>query len=69
MAKKSSRKTVKIDAPTPDEKGDVAFPTKSRCPRCGNTETRCVGTDGPIQHRACSAPICRHRWKVVGQKI
>lgn len=42
------------------------WPARSRCPRCGSTETKRVSDDGPTQYRRCERAICRHSYKVQG---
>ena len=53
-----------------------AFPTKSRCPKCGRLSTRVHKTDreAGIQYRSCRMPSCqggkdRGRYKVPGTPI
>ena len=46
-----------------------AFPTQSRCLRCGTTDTTAYATKGRIQYRRCLRAICRHTYTVTGQKI
>jgi len=46
-----------------------AFPTRSRCPRCGGSETRAYSTKADVQYRECLTPICRVRYAVKGQPI
>jgi len=50
-------------APKPVE---YAFPTKSRCPRCGSTNTTRTSAYRDIQYRQCRMPVCRHRFSVKG---
>jgi len=45
------------------------FPTKSRCPRCGTTDTVATSTQGAVQYRRCRRGICRHKYAVRGAKI
>lgn len=45
------------------------FWNKSRCPRCGGTDTEAYATHGPVQSRVCRAPVCRHRYKVTGTEV
>ena len=46
-----------------------SFPTVSKCPRCGGTQTRATSTQGKVQYRKCLAPICGKRYNVIGTKI
>jgi hypothetical protein len=52
-----------------EQKPRYAFPTVSRCPRCGSTDTRAYATKGKIQYRRCQMPVCRWTYTVIGQKI
>lgn len=45
------------------------WPARSRCPRCGSTETRRVSDDGPTQYRKCERTICRYSYKVQGSVL
>lgn len=45
---------------------EYTWPRKSRCPRCGVTDTERVSDDGPTQYRKCVRPVCRFRFKVHG---
>jgi hypothetical protein len=59
-----------VTAPGPRVTGDeYAFPTKSRCPRCGGTNTKAVSTQGNRQFRECQTPVCRFKYSVEGTKI
>ena len=46
-----------------------SFPTVSKCPRCGGTQTRATSTQGKVQYRKCLAPVCRWRYTVIGTKV
>lgn len=51
-----------------------AFPSRSRCPKCGSLSTRARKTLDGVQHRACLRPSCRARkdrgaYKVPGTEI
>jgi len=48
---------------------EYAFPTKSRCPRCGVSDTIAVSTAKNIQYRKCRQGICRQTYKVVGTEL
>jgi len=52
-------------------KKEWSFPTVSKCPRCGTTDTRCERTDSKMgwQYRLCQRAICRHRYRVQGVKV
>jgi hypothetical protein len=52
-----------------DTAGVYAFPTRSRCPRCGSLDTQRIGQRDNIQYRICHVAICRNRYKVIGTKI
>jgi len=56
-------------ADTAKDMASFAFPTKVRCPRCRSLETKRTGQRGGVQYRECLAPICRGRFRVVGQKL
>jgi len=45
------------------------FPTRVHCPRCGSLQTRRYSQDGIVQYRQCQAPICRWRFKIIGETI
>lgn len=46
-----------------------SFPTKSRCPRCQGTQTKAVSTQGNIQYRKCTAPVCQKAFTVKGKIV
>lgn len=48
-----------------------SFPTASRCPRCGSTDTKAMHTDNKIgrQYRKCQRGICRWNYSVDGKEI
>ena len=52
-----------------EKPAEYAFPTRSRCPRCGSTHTEAYSTKGPVQYRRCLAPICRHRYSQFGERV
>jgi hypothetical protein len=70
-------KPKEVDIPPVVEEASVpvaelpayAFPSKSRCQRCGALDTRATSTQGLIQYRECTRATCRHRYKVVGEKV
>ncbi len=51
------------------QKQQYAFPTVVPCPRCRGTQTRAVSTQGKIQYRRCSAPICQERFSIRGKEV
>jgi hypothetical protein len=54
-------------APLTADPGPVyAFPTRSRCPRCGSIDTVARSTQGRTQYRRCRVAICRGAFKVTG---
>ena len=63
------------NSPTPAEeilkksKEVYAFPTKSRCPRCGSTDTEATSTQDGIQYRKCKRGICNWKYWTRGTKI
>ncbi len=63
----------KVDGKVDDkveEKVKYAFPTKSRCPRCGATDTIATSSpEGKFQYRRCRRAICRWKYTVMGTKI
>ena len=46
-----------------------SFPTVSRCPRCGGTQTQAYSTQGKVQYRKCLAPVCQKRYSAMGTKV
>ncbi len=48
-----------------------AFPTVSKCPRCGSTDTKATHTDNNLgrQYRKCQRAICRKNYSVDGVEI
>jgi transcription elongation factor Elf1 len=48
-----------------------AFPTVSKCPRCGATETKATHTDSKLgrQYRQCQRGICRKNYSVEGTEV
>lgn len=62
---------AKTKASTGNRKSKIrySFPTVSICPRCGGTQTRAVSTQMNVQYRVCQAPICRHRYTVIGSEV
>lgn len=51
----------------PKEK--YSFPTVVRCPRCSGLQTRAYSTQGKIQYRRCTAPICQERFSIRGAEV
>lgn len=45
------------------------FGHTKRCPRCRGTQTKLDNVRGEYAYRECQAPICRHRWPVIGKAI
>ena len=64
---------VKVAAVTspaaPEPKRVFGFLTKSRCPRCGSTNTRAYSTQGRVQYRQCMVAICRRRYVEYGKRV
>ena len=58
-----------IDEPVDGKKVVYSFPTQSKCPRCGTTETTAYSTKGKVQYRRCLRAICRWNYQVIGQKV
>ena len=50
-----------------------AFRTVVRCPRCGSTRTMVYAgakTENPnIRYRICMTPICRWKFKEIGEQV
>lgn len=46
-----------------------AFPTKSRCPRCGSIQTKAYRVEGGVQYRECQSAVCRKRYRVDGEAV
>ena len=46
-----------------------AFPSRSRCPRCGTVDTVALSTQGDVQYRRCLRAICRKRYAVRGERV
>lgn len=59
------------DTSNKKRKKEWSFPTVSKCPRCGTTDTICKRTDIKMgwQYRQCQRAICRHRYRVQGVKM
>jgi len=53
-------------AKAPPKPVEYSFPTKSRCPRCGSTNTTRTSSYNATQYRQCRMPVCRHRFSVKG---
>jgi len=68
---KSLIEKAKLPKEKPPKKAEpiYAFPTKSRCPRCKQTDTEATSTQGKWQYRRCTRAICRHAYQVEGTKI
>jgi len=71
QARDDSQGKDSMETGTADITADVAyaFPSKSRCPRCGTLETRQRSTKGRVQYRQCTRAICRWRYQVFGRQI
>jgi len=48
-----------------------SFPTVTRCPRCGSTDTICRRTDVQkgVQYRKCRMAVCHYNFCVRGKKV
>ena len=46
-----------------------SFPSVSRCPRCGATDTKALSTQRDRQYRECTRAVCRRRFTVLGKKV
>ena len=48
-----------------------AFPTRSKCPRCGSVNTVATQTRGRTQYRRCrvAIPVCGKRYAVQGDEV
>lgn len=53
----------------PEKEQAWSFPSKSRCPRCGATDTIALSTQGNKQYRQCSRGVCRKHYSVTGNEI
>ena len=83
MARRKKKPEIAAEAPAQERnvaaetqeaprstKGPVyAFPTRSRCPRCGSLNTEAYTTQGDIQRRRCRVPVCRRKYHVVGVRV
>jgi Zn ribbon nucleic-acid-binding protein len=56
-------KPRKADAPV------YAFPSRSRCPRCGSVDTKRYSQVDSIQYRECLRPTCNHHYRIMGKTI
>lgn len=56
------------EKPRKKKKRKYSFPTVSRCPRCGATDTIATSTQGKVQYRRCLRAVCRHTYHVIGPK-
>lgn len=63
--KQKKRKQV-IPAQDP-ERVVYAWPSRSRCPRCGSLDTERYSQDGATQYRRCRVPVCRETYKEQGK--
>jgi len=74
-----SKKKKKIEAQVQEETINTtekpqkrwSFPTVSKCPRCGLTDTICRRTDNKLgrQYRICQRAVCRKTYTVFGEKV
>ena len=46
-----------------------SFPSKSRCPRCGQIHTVAYAIHGKIQYRKCLNTICKFTYKETGIQV
>lgn len=51
------------------KKVKYAFPSVSRCPRCGVTDTAATSTQGDTQYRQCRRAVCRKSYSVQGTVV
>ena len=62
---------IPVEASTPlaqeADRAQYSFPTRSRCPRCGSSQTRALSSQEQIQYRVCIIPTCRHHYKAAGR--
>lgn len=52
-----------------EKKPKWSFPTVSRCPRCGVTDTEATSTQGDTQYRKCRRGTCRKAYSVKGTRV
>lgn len=52
-----------------DRREVYAFPTRSRCPRCGSLNTVARKTELGKQYRECRMAVCRLKYCVIGTRI
>jgi len=66
-----SKKKTKAQIQEEPKQKKWSFPTVSRCPRCGTTETICRRTDNKLgrQYRICKRAVCRKTYTVFGEKV
>lgn len=67
--RKDAKEQVKAEHTVEPAQAEYAFPTKSRCPRCGVTDTKAVSTQAGIQYRQCQRAICRKSYAVFGSLV
>lgn len=51
------------------ERTVYAFPSRSRCTRCGSLDNERVATKGEIQYRKCRVVTCRTRYRLHGKPV
>ena len=66
---KKQKTNIETQEPAKKKKDVYSFPTKSRCPRCGSTDTLALSTNGDRQYRRCQMAVCKWRYAVRGKKI
>lgn len=69
MAKKNGKEDAPRTSVAAAPKPVYSFPSRSRCPRCGSTQTERYASSGRIQRRRCRVPTCRLRYKVTGTAV
>ena len=69
--KKQKELISEQSAVVPEPQKKYSFPTVSKCPRCGTTETKATHTDGKNgrQYRQCQRAICRKNYTVEGEIV
>lgn len=55
--------------PSEARRAAYVFDRGRQCPRCRGWDTVATSTQGNVQYRRCRAPICQHRYAVVGRPV
>lgn len=64
--RKQPAEIIEDEKPQPQPQQTWAFPSRSRCPRCGSIQTKAYRVEGGVQYRECQNAVCRRRYRVDG---